>query len=111
MAFKLASKLAKRAGLLHDIGKVPDDEPELPHAILGMKLAERNKWIEDCYLIIGQAQFYKHDFWTAIETFQYTSSEYKTGDVRFEALIWLTRAYLELGKTTDAGIVRAENPA
>jgi ribonucrease Y len=39
----LNAKLAKRAGLLHDIGKVPDDEPELPHAILGMKMAEKFK--------------------------------------------------------------------
>ncbi|WP_443944036.1 ribonuclease Y [Pedobacter sp. AW1-32] len=39
----LNAKLAKRAGLLHDIGKVPDDNPELPHAILGMQLAEKYK--------------------------------------------------------------------
>jgi ribonuclease Y len=36
-------KMAKRAGLLHDIGKVPDDSPEVPHAILGMQLAEKYK--------------------------------------------------------------------
>lgn len=39
----LNAQLARRAGLLHDIGKVPDDEPELPHAIIGMKIAERLK--------------------------------------------------------------------
>ena len=39
----LNAKLAKRAGLLHDIGKVSDEDQELPHAILGMKLAEKYK--------------------------------------------------------------------
>jgi ribonuclease Y len=39
----LNPKMAKRAGLLHDIGKVPDNEPDLPHAQLGMKLAEKYK--------------------------------------------------------------------
>lgn len=37
----LNAKAAKRAGLLHDIGKVTDEETELPHAVLGMKLAEK----------------------------------------------------------------------
>jgi ribonucrease Y len=39
----LNAKIAKRAGLLHDIGKVWPDEPELPHAILGMELAKKYK--------------------------------------------------------------------
>jgi ribonuclease Y len=39
----LNPKIAKRAGLLHDIGKVPDIESELPHAILGAKIAEQHK--------------------------------------------------------------------
>ena len=49
----LPVKAARRAGLLHDIGKVPDDEPELPHAIIGMKIAEKYKEKADVCNAIG----------------------------------------------------------
>ena len=49
----LSPKKAKRAGLLHDIGKVPDNEPDLPHAILGMKMAEKFKESPDICNAIG----------------------------------------------------------
>ncbi len=49
----LNTKAAKRAGLLHDIGKVSDEDPELPHAILGMKLAEKYKEKPDICNAIG----------------------------------------------------------
>ena len=49
----LNPKKARRAGLLHDIGKVPDEEPELPHALLGMKLAEKYKEKADICNAIG----------------------------------------------------------
>ena len=49
----LNAKKARRAGLLHDIGKVSDDEPELPHAIIGMRLAEKYKEKPDICNAIG----------------------------------------------------------
>ncbi|MBN2236800.1 MAG: ribonuclease Y [Bacteroidales bacterium] len=49
----LDTKKAKRAGLLHDIGKVPENEPDLPHALLGMKMAEKFRESPDICNAIG----------------------------------------------------------
>jgi len=49
----LNTKAARRAGLLHDIGKVCEEDPELPHALLGMKVAEKYKEKPDICNAIG----------------------------------------------------------
>lgn len=59
-------------------------------------------WIDDNFFLMGQALFYKREYWDAIEKFQYISAEYKDQPIRYDALVWLTRCYLELGKFTDA---------
>ncbi len=63
---------------------------------------ERNSWIDDSYLLIGVAQFYKHDTWTAIESFQFVAAQFRSEPIRFDALLWLTQCYLRLGKMPDA---------
>ncbi|MEZ5108466.1 MAG: hypothetical protein R2829_05770 [Bacteroidia bacterium] len=63
---------------------------------------ERCRWIPDNYMLIGKAQFYKHDFWAAIETFQYVASTYKDNPKRFDGLIWLMQTQMQLGKMSDA---------
>ena len=56
---------------------------------------EYNNWVDDAYLLIGKAQFYQHDFLTAIRTFQYVVREYNNTPAQYEGLIWLARAYTE----------------
>ncbi|HNQ12138.1 MAG TPA: tetratricopeptide repeat protein [Bacteroidia bacterium] len=69
---------------------------------MNIKGKEYCRWIDDNWLVIGKAQFFKHDHWAAIETFQYISAEYKESEVRYDALLWLVHSYLQLGKYTDA---------
>ncbi|MGI8892811.1 MAG: hypothetical protein ACR2GN_05060, partial [Bacteroidia bacterium] len=56
---------------------------------------ERNKWIDDTWLLMGKAQFYKHDFFTALETFQFVASAYKDNEIKYEALLWVMKTNLE----------------
>ena len=53
------------------------------------------KWIDDSYLLIGKAYFYKGNFEEAIKSFNFVKNEYKKNPIRFEASLWLIRAYSE----------------
>ena len=58
---------------------------------------EQVKWIDDCYLLIGQAYFYKRDYLKARRTFEYITKNYDRS-VSGEAQLWMARAYNQLGE-------------
>jgi len=64
--------------------------------------SEFNKWIDDSYILMGKAHFYKHDFDLAIGTFRYVINEYKDEPIQYLAYIWLARAYNEQGEYKES---------
>lgn len=70
-----------------------------------IKKEEHCKWIDDSYLLIGKADFYKQDYRTALRTFDYVAKEYKTSEIKYEALLWMVRCHAELGQFIDAQVI------
>ena len=60
-----------------------------------------SKWIKNCYFLIGKAEFYKRDFYTAIETFEYVNEKYPDDPLGHESRVWLIQCYLEQNKMND----------
>jgi len=59
---------------------------------------EHCRWIDDNWLLIGKAQFFKHDYFSAIETFEYISSAFPNESSKYDALLWLTETNIALTK-------------
>ncbi len=75
------------------------------HAITtksGSEIAGAVKWIDDCYLVIGEAHYYKGEYLTAMDIFDYMIQKYSTSPIRSDAMLWKARAQIELGAFTDA---------
>ena len=66
---------------------------------------EFNKWVDDSYLLIGEAYFYQHNFIGAINNFSYITRKYPDGDTKYDAYVWLIRSYSELGRYVEASEV------
>ncbi len=67
-----------------------------------IKGKEYCKWIDENYLLVGKAYFYKGEFNEAIKTFNFIKKEYKKNEIRFEASLWLIRSYTEKEDFTAA---------
>jgi tetratricopeptide (TPR) repeat protein len=75
------------------------------HAITlksGAEVAGAVKWIDDCYLVIAQAHYYKGEYITALEIFDYMIQKYSAYPIKTEALLWKARTQIELGAFTQA---------
>ncbi len=68
----------------------------------GNEIPSAEKWIDDNWLVYGKCQFFKHEYFDAIETFKYIESTYKKEPTRFAASLWLAKTYLELTQLRDA---------
>jgi len=76
------------------------------HTILdkrGNEKPDSEKWIDDNWLLYGQALFYKHQYFEAIEAFQYVEITYKKEPTRHLGSMWLAKCYLELTMLREAG--------
>lgn len=67
-----------------------------------LKKKEHNRWIDDCYMLMGIARFYKQEYFVGEEVFEYIAKAYKKQDERFAGLIWLARTHIEVGNMNKA---------
>ncbi len=63
---------------------------------------EYNKWIDDCYMLMGKAYMYQGEFFLAAETFKHILVTFPVDDIRFLAMTWLARSYIMTGDTREA---------
>ncbi len=61
-----------------------------------IKRKEHNKWIDNCYLLIGKARFYKQEYFRAMEIFKYVAKAFPARPEYYEALLWQVKTYMEL---------------
>ncbi|MCB0395245.1 MAG: tetratricopeptide repeat protein [Flavobacteriales bacterium] len=72
---------------------------------MDIKKIEHCNWIDDSFLLMGEAQFYKQEFATALETFDYVAKRYDKNEIKHDARLWLVRTYAELGRFDDGLLI------
>lgn len=69
---------------------------------------EYNRWIDDCYMLIGKSYFYKGEFISARRTFDFVIQEYKSIPAKYDAMLWLIRTYNRTGEFEKSEVILKE---
>ncbi len=101
-AIQKASKLIK----VHSITKNPKRRKNRTERYQRLAAREEyNNWIDDAYILMGQAYYYMHNFNSAIENFAYVTRKFSEEETRYDASIWLIRSYTMLERYVEASEV------
>lgn len=100
----LAIKKASKVISLHSIKAKPNYKTNKlsPSEKEFMAKNEYNSWVDDSYLLITKANFYKGDYLEAAKTVTFILKEFPKENVRYDALVWQARIHIESGELTDA---------
>ncbi|MEJ8803727.1 type IX secretion system periplasmic lipoprotein PorW/SprE [Pontibacter sp. H249] len=79
-----------------------DLEDVIKKASFPIQYHKNSKWIDNCYILIGQANYYQLNFGEASRTFKYVNATSKNADDKHEALVWLMRTFLQTGEMDNA---------
>ena len=76
------------------------------HAIVNKKtkeeIANACRWIDENYMLIGRSHFYKRDFFSALEAFEYVSKKYPNPEAKYGAMLWMIRTNNEIGSLSQS---------
>lgn len=73
----------------------------IPRHSLFFNKVEYNRWVDDCYMLIGKAQFYKQDYANARRTMEYLMKQYADTDIELEATLWYIRSFMQQKRYED----------
>ena len=74
----------------------------ITHHSMLIKGREYCKWIDENYMLVGKAKYFKYDFYPAIESFQYVAAQYPKEPTKYEALCYLVLCYTQTGNQLEA---------
>lgn len=101
-AVEKGSKLIK----IHSITKNPKRRKNRTERYKQLAAKEEyNNWVDDAYLLMGQAYFYMHNFNAAIDNFSYITRKFSNEEIKYDAYIWLIRSYTMLERYMEAAEV------
>lgn len=76
------------------------------HAIVSKKTKEEIpnacRWIDENYMLIGRSHFYKRDYFSALEVFEYVSKKYPKPEAKYEGMLWMIRTTNEIGSLSQS---------